>query len=322
MEKIAAIKVRGVEEGAPCWIALHHTVVSLLFKRWGTETRLDIPVECLAITRKKRVNALWFMLLLFALLFGVVAGIGMALVAARVFAVDPEPNRFTVPVFITFLLPAVYLFFRVWQRDPVVEFSYGEGKHARFAFWLPLRQRRREAAEVLLASIEAARPQTTGMRDQPLAETDESSFPFRSVGRFVWLVVLFSILAISRERAWLFALALVPLLGPLRAGFQWLRTPKLLRKAVGLQRRRKWEEALACLERFEGERLDQKCSCLLARLELLRRLGRFDDAVALVDDHLSLIGPEAQRALQDDLRLAWRIRQRKESRPTGGWLLR
>ena len=321
MKNVAEVKVRGVEEGRPFWIALHHTVVTLRLKHQGDETRLDIPVECLRVARKKRVNALWVALFLVGLVLGPVAGIALALGASRVFSVDPEPNRITVPIVVAFLLPAAYFFFRAWRRDPVAEFAFGEEKHQRFSFWLPLNRTRREAAEALLVAIEAVRPETSGRQDQPVVETDESASPLGAMSRYACLTLLFCIPAISTERVWLFALGLIPLLFALAAGVRWLRTPRVLRAAVRLTRQKKWEEALRCLEQFEAETPDGKGACLMERLTLLRRLGRFNDACDLVEAHLPLIGPEAHRMLLDDLDMGRRMRQRKSAQATGGWFL-
>jgi len=321
MLEFSEIQVRSVEDGGHLWLSLHHTVVSLRWLRQGCETRMDIPIESLQVMRKKRVNAVWGAWFLITLIFGSVAGLLLALVAVKAFSVEPEPNRVTLPIVLAGLLPAAFFFFRIWMRDPLVEFVFGEDKGSKIQFWLPLKPARCDVVEAVLAEIESVRSETSEWRDMPVCETDMPSSVAKRILHWVWAEVLFCLPAVTAEKAWLFALALIPAAWAMAEGIRWLRLPKLLREAERLRHLRRWEESLACLERFVQEKSDQKGELLMERLDLLRRLGRFDEACALLDAHLSLIGPETYRALQDDLRLAWRVRQRKGARPTGGWLL-
>ena len=313
------IKVEAVERNGQTCVTLLHTVVDLKYKAGGTTMLESIPVECLRVVRKKRVRGIRVIVFLLSLFAGPLLGVLLCFLMARMFQ-DGHPNVVIPSTIGAALIPSLFLFFRMLRRDPVIEFSTEAGGSQRFQFWLPLKQSRREEAEALLVAIEAVRPNTVSMNDQPILERDPIKSPSLIwIDSLAQLMLFFCLPALIAKKVWLFLLVLIPLVWALVVGVRWLCNPVLLRDASRATRRGQWEEALRCLTSFEEQDATRKGCCLLDRLYCMRRLGRFDDAFALLNAQRTLIDAAVYQDLREQLAMTQRVTQRKNGFIGGRW---
>ena len=327
MENAPAIKVKGVEEGTPAWVTLLHTVVDIKYRSSGYSALLSVPVECLQVSRKKRVNGKWVILFLLSLVGVPLVGFAVILLMFDALQWVANPNMFILLSAILFLLPSVFFFFRIWMREPVIVFTIKEAneeKGMRFQFWLPLKQPQRDDVEALLASIEAVRPETISLHDcRPVQETDmlKSWLPHGRGARLWCVFFMLWAPGIIVKLGWIGAFVLVAVLlsWVLMSDVFGLRKPALLRNASRAMRRGEWEEALRGLSCFEEQDADRKGCCLLDRLYCMRRLGRFDDAYALLDAQKTVIDAGIYHGVHAQLLVTQRVTQRKNGFIGGRW---
>lgn len=302
------IKIRLLSGPKRAWLSLSGTILTYRAQSWDGEERIDIPLELIVTSNRKRLVGTRLGLAILALVVGPVLGA----VAICIYSLTTVkvPDSFVAVSMGTGCLIGVALFIfmlvRFFISEPTVTLDIVGGKRG-LEFWAgkkegaPLRSLLREIKS-RAATIEETIP--FPMRT---AVGDVVQQPWKRTVALTWLCALPAILI---ENAWLLFACLIPIAWHIRFAFKLSRMPSLFRRAVKCYLKQKWEDAQSHIDSLIKEHPDFVPAHLM-RIHLLCRAGRFNDSEMVLSRVEKELDLETVHAIQEDLILRRRVWNRK-----------
>jgi hypothetical protein len=310
------IKIRLLKGPARAWLSLSGTILTYRGHSWGLKECVDIPLELLVTSKRKRFVGTRLILALLSLLVG--PALGGAVIGIYSLSHAKVPGSLVSISMAIGGLTGVVLFLIMLVmfciRESTITLNIAGGKMA-LEFWAGS-QKKHTALNCLLREIEN--------RAATIEET--IPFPMRTAAgeiihqpwkRTVLLTCLCAIPGLMIENAWLLLICLVPPAWHLCSALKFRRMPTAFRQAVKCSLKQEWGDAQRYVDSLIEEHPDFLPAHLM-RINLLCREGRFNDsemALSRVEKELDL---ETVHGIQEELILRRRIWGRKFATITNG----
>lgn len=302
------------------FLSLHHNVFTIREVIGSTLHVTDIPVEVLRVTQCKRIRVIALLLCIFFLLFGTIL-----IIAAT--ADMNLPAWGTTILSVVLIVVAGLSLCHTGRRKPVVEFEFSVKsielddnfefcEQQKIACWMPADKKKSERVKELLEAIEASRktvatPLEAGVVDATVIKSMPPGCTV--IAMFLFFSTLLLILFLnSIEKPWLLTVCVVFGGMLVMFGIYLWRQPPLLKKAERHERRHQLEDALECCRAYEAQSPANRDETWISQIDLLLKMGRYDDAVRTLGSHSDALTPESYETNLAYLRLFTAVRFRKK----------
>lgn len=303
------IPIRLVSISEKAWLSLHGTILTYRCKSGGAEQVVDIPLELVSISGRKKFMGSRFIYSLIGLMVGPAAG-GLATGVYYIFSKslpDPVLNACLGIGFMLGAIVSLVLFIWFLRREETAILELGEDGGS-IEFWLTGRER--HTLEGLLGHVEKRTAMVEEEIPYPL-NYGTSDYLYNPWRRALGITFLFALPGIMTEFPPLLLLAVLPPVWFTCKALMSLKQPRSFRRAGQYCCRGRWEEAMELVEESVKRGTDHIPTHLMYA-ELLCRLGRFDEASGALTDVQEALDIEYLQAFQEDMILRQRIWDRKQ----------
>ncbi len=304
------IKIRLLSGPPKAWLSLHGSILSYRERCWSRETIIDIPVELVAFTEKKRFKGAWLIAALLSLLF-LFGGIGGAAIGLwHLFAGAPSDAVMSICMatgaiagFFTFLFLLVRFFIR---QNTITMHVAPEG--IEITFWEEEKQQ--SIFREMMAEVARRKAMVEDAIAYPMryAVGDTLYQPWK---RTVVLIFFFIIPALVSEIPWLLLAGLIPVGMHIYSCLMGMTEPREFRRAIRHFLKREWSQAQDIVQELI-KRDPEYRPARMFMIELKMRLGDFDGAETSLIEIQADLDAETLQAIQQDIILRRRIAERKK----------
>jgi len=302
--------------GAPrAWLSLHGTVLSYRERFWIRESTVDIPVELVTFTEKKRFKGSRLIAALLPLLY--LPAIGGAIIGLWYLFAGSLSNTVMggcmvvcfLAGFFTFMFLVVRFFIR--QRAVTIHVA-PDTDDMKIEFWAD----KSEGAELQELIAETIRRkelvEDTIAYPMRFALGDTTRYPWKQT---VFETFLFIIPALITEIPWLLLAGLIPIGMRVYSFLMRINEPREFKQALRHFWKREWDQALNLANDLISGYPDYYPPRLLA-IELKMRLEDFGGAEMALAEIQRDLDVDTVQSIQHDIVLRRRIAERKKGLPT------